>query len=260
MAPIGNGVLTGMDFLRNKECVMDITNGSLELGGMVLPLRETAEGQWSCQATVVETVCIPPGTETSVAGSLEDGAMALPCGIIGPAQTLANRSRAMVAPSVVSTDAEVMEVRVMNPRDRQVLTLRKGTTTAVFSSVDATGPEFAMSDDCTTEENDGKEGDTAPSHFQDWYQESSKLPSYVLFGTQTSQQHKPQVRTNLPKPSFGEMDHSWPGIEARAPPKGLLPDASDRRESDPPDKEHVLLSCFPSHCSESRFDGGCYKG
>ena len=43
VASIGNDVLLGLDFLREENCVIDVTRKCLEWGRMVLPLWETAE-------------------------------------------------------------------------------------------------------------------------------------------------------------------------------------------------------------------------
>ena len=88
VASIGSDVLLGLDFLRNEQCVIDVTNKCLEWGGFVLPLWETVGRQQCCRVTVNETVVIPPWTEMLIEGSLEGGDMVVPCGLVEPTASM----------------------------------------------------------------------------------------------------------------------------------------------------------------------------
>ena len=189
VASLGSDVLLGLDFMKNEQCVIDITNRCLEWGGIMLPLRETADRQQTCRVTVLETVVVPPGTEMLVAGSLECSGITVSCGIVEASETLANRSNVMVAPMVVSTDTDAIPLRLLNPGEERVV-LYKGTTAATFNVIEAIGPSLTTEDSPLEQagavrtavqgENETLEcsnNSTVPEHLQDLYERSSKLLS-----------------------------------------------------------------------------------
>ncbi len=89
IASIGNDVLLGLDFLKNRQCVIDVTNKCLEWGSFVLPLWETAERRQCCRVMVTETIVIAPRTEMLIEGKLEGGDMVVKCGFIEPTASMA---------------------------------------------------------------------------------------------------------------------------------------------------------------------------
>ena len=132
VANINNDGLLGMDFLTATGGTLNLANGTLEIGGEIIPCRRYG-GSHCYRVVATETVMVPPEHEQIIlarASRFPDDTM----GLVEPLERGLLQSKGLnVARAIVGTD-EIIPVRVMNvhPTSRVV---KRGMCVATVTPV-----------------------------------------------------------------------------------------------------------------------------
>ena len=114
IADIESEGLLGSDFLSKHDCVLNFKKGVLEIDGETIPYREHVGSVTICRVKVAETVTIPAGGETVLAGRLMRRGKHIACGIVEPSSQFVAKTGVLVGKSLVDPTNKPIPVRVMN--------------------------------------------------------------------------------------------------------------------------------------------------
>ena len=139
VAEIESEGLLGCDFLREFNCVVDMGQGKLSIGGNIIQTEEAVQREpVCCRVTVSETVVLEPYSEMVTTGELQGEPDPECWGFVQPVETFSQKKGVFVAKAVVSVSKKVIPVRLMNPTADPV-TVYKATTVATCEEVDEVG-------------------------------------------------------------------------------------------------------------------------
>ena len=128
VADIHDDCILGLDFLQSHNCLVNLKDGSLTIGGEEIPLKKqpaTTEPT-CCKVVLAERVRLPPQSEMVVPVKMEGAKADSQWGLLERSTAPFSVDGVMVARTLVNTQKEPIPLRVVN-LSHQERVINKGT-------------------------------------------------------------------------------------------------------------------------------------
>ena len=169
VADIHDDCILGLDFLQSHNCLVNLKDRALTIGGEEIPLRKqpaTTEPT-CCKVVLAERVQLPPRSEMVVPVMMEGAIAESHWG-----QSAASVDSVLVGRTLVNVQKEPVPLRVMN-LSRQEQVINKGTELACCETVKSVHtPRANLSERIIGEVKEARVGEKLPSNLKELYDHS----------------------------------------------------------------------------------------